>query len=265
MQPEVALATREQMLHDGYCFAENILTEDFLQELREETERLIAAHEPPPDVKFQGQHVGVHEDDNDFIRRLLAWEPTWQALEELGFGDFESTGSIIILTKDPGEPALYWHQDWMNWNDPISVTPWPQQIFVSYYLSDTTVENGCLKVIPGSHRKRFPLHDQLIPAHEQGAVSWKRTIRSCSAIIPMRLMYAFPARSLVLADARILHSARRNKTDRRRTLILGWHRRRSDVWTKAPAYWQGEVPAIIANRDASQEYPRTRIPGEYLK
>ena len=117
MQPEVALATREQMLHDGYCFAENILTEDFLQELREETERLIAAHEPPPDVKFQGQHVGVHEDDNDVIRRLLAWEPTWQALEELGFGDFESTGSIIILTKDPGEPALYWHQDWMNWND----------------------------------------------------------------------------------------------------------------------------------------------------
>ena len=72
------------------------------------------------------------------------------------------------------------------------------------------------------------------------------------------------ARSLVLADARILHSARRNLTDERRTLILAWHQRRADVWEKPPAYWQGEVPEIIANRVAGQEYDRSRIPGDFL-
>ena len=112
MQPEIALTKREQMLQDGYCFVDDILTEEFLQELRDESERLIAAHVPPPDVRYQGQHVDVRGEENDIIKRLLEWQPARAALEELGFGDFESTGGIIILTKDPGEPALYWHQDW---------------------------------------------------------------------------------------------------------------------------------------------------------
>ena len=44
MQPEIALTKQEQMLQDGYCFVDDILTEEFLQELRDESERLIAAH-----------------------------------------------------------------------------------------------------------------------------------------------------------------------------------------------------------------------------
>ena len=73
------------------------------------------------------------------------------------------------------------------------------------------------------------------------------------------------ARSFVLADARLLHSARRNLTDERRTLILAWHRRRDDVWDKPPAYWEGEIPEVLTNRDANREYSRSRIPGEYLE
>ena len=47
MTPEVALQKREQVMRDGYCVVDDVLTEDFLQELREESERLIAGHEPP--------------------------------------------------------------------------------------------------------------------------------------------------------------------------------------------------------------------------
>ena len=39
-------------------------------------------------------------------------------------------------------------QDWMGWNSPLSTTPWPQVVFFSYYLTDTTTENGCLRVAP---------------------------------------------------------------------------------------------------------------------
>jgi hypothetical protein len=265
MQPEIALATRERMIRDGYCFVDDILTEEFLQELREESERLIDAHVPPPDVRYQGQHVVVYGKDNDVIRRLLEWKPTWQALEEMGFGDFESAGAIIILTKDPGEPALYWHQDWMDWNDPISTTPWPQKFFVSYYLSDTTIENGCLKVIPGTHLKRIPLHDQLVAAHGDGARYVEEDHPIMFSDHPDEVDVGVRARSFVLGDARLLHSARRNLTDERRTLILAWHQRRADVWDKPPANWQGEASEIIGNRDADQEYARTRVPGEYLR
>ena len=101
MTPEVALQKREQVMRDGYCVVDDILTENFLQELREESERLIAGHEPPPDVRYQGQHVGVRGVDNPIIQKLLDWQPSREALEQMGFGDFESTGGIIILTKDP--------------------------------------------------------------------------------------------------------------------------------------------------------------------
>ncbi|MBV7334528.1 phytanoyl-CoA dioxygenase family protein [Chloroflexi bacterium TSY] len=124
MTPKTALEKREQMLRDGYCVIDDILTDEFLQELNDESERLIAGHVPPPDVRYQGQHVNVHRSENEVIHRLLDWAPTRQALEELGFGDFEAMGGIIILTKDPGEPALYWHQDWMqSYHELSSVIP----------------------------------------------------------------------------------------------------------------------------------------------
>ena len=261
MTPEEALAKREQMIHDGYCVIDDILTEAFLQELRDESERLMADHVPPPDVKYQGQHVVADGASNAIIQKLLDWPASRLALAQMAYDDFVSHGNVIILTKDPGEPALYWHQDWMRWNDPFSRAPWPQTIFLNYYLSDTTVENGCLKVIPGTHRKRIPLHDQLVPAHEQGA----RFIAEDHPVMfndhPDQVNVMVKAGSLVLADARLLHSAHRNHTDKRRTLILAWHRRPDTI----PAYWTGEIPAEIKNRDPNVEYPGSRIPGDYLE
>lgn len=256
------LETRNQMLRDGYCIIEDIVTEDFLQEMRDETERLIANHEEPADLVYQGQHIGVKGADNPVIDKLLSWEPSYQALEELGFGDFKTGGGVIILTKEPHGPPLYWHQDWMQWNDPLSISPWPQIIFLNYYLTDTSVENGCLKAIPGSHHKRIELHDQLVPAHDQGA----RFIDEDHPIMfsdhPDQVYVPAKAGSLVLGDARLLHAAGKNYTDERRTLVLAWHRRPTD---SIPEYWEREIPEIIANRDPEEKYEGSRIPGEYLK
>ncbi len=262
MTPEVAIEKREQMIRDGYCVIDDILTEDFLQELHEESERLIESHEPPDDFKYQGQHVGVRGEDNAIIQKLLDWGPSRQALEQLGFGDFLSTGGIIILTKDPGAPALYWHQDWMQWNDPLSCSPWPQIMFLNYYLTDTTIENGCLKLIPGTHHKRIELHDQLVGAHEQGARFVEEDHPIMFSDHPDQINVRAKAGSLVLADARLLHSAGKNHTDRRRTLILAWHRRTT---TTTPDYWHRDIPEVVANRDPDGDYPGSRIPGEFLK
>ena len=261
MTPEEARTKRQQVIRDGYCVVDGILTDEFLQEVRDESDRLMENYVRPEEFKYQGQHVTANGADNEVIQRLLDWPASRQALEQLGFGDFASTGGIIILTKDPGEPALYWHQDWMQWNDPLSASPWPQVMFVSYYLSDTSIENGCLKVIPGSHLKRHELHNQLVPAHEQGA----RFIEEDDAVMfsdhEDQVDVMVKAGSLVLADARVLHSAHRNQTDVRRTLVLAWHKRPSTI----PENWHGEIPHIIANREPDAEYEGTRIPGELLR
>ena len=261
MTPEEAKTKREQVIRHGYCVVDDILTDAFLQEVRDESDRLMENYVTPEEFKYQGQHVTARGEDNEVIQRLLDWPASRQTLEQLGFGDFASSGGIIILTKDPGEPALYWHQDWMQWKDPFSVSPWPQIMFVSYYMTDTSVENGCLKVIPGSHLKRHELHDQLVPAHEQGARFIDEDHEVMFSEHPDQVNVMVKAGSLVLADARLLHSAHRNQTDVRRTLILAWHKRPSTI----PQNWDGEIPDIIASRDPDAAYEGTRIPGELLK
>lgn len=262
LSAEKAIEKREAMLRDGYVLIENVLPESLLEELRAETERLIANHVEAPELRYQGQHIDEFAVDNPVIDRLLTWKPAYEALAAMGFGDFKPEGKVIILTKEAGGPPLYWHQDWVFWNDPLSLAPWPQVVALNYYLTDTSVENGCLRVIPGSHRKRFPLHDRIVPAHEEGARYVSEDDPVMFSEDPDQVLLPVRAGDLVLLDARTLHAAGRNRTEQRRTLVLAWHLRPMDT---VPDYWQGEVPAAIADRDPAAEYESLRTPGEFLK
>ena len=260
MTPEMARERREQMLRDGYCVIPDILSPEFLLELGQESDRLNDTMEHHPDTKYQGTHLGIRYEDNAIMQRLAEWQPARQALEQMGFGDFKHGGGLIVLTKEPYAPALYWHQDWGQWNDPLSCTPWPQKIFLSYYLEETRIENGCLKVIPGSHLKRIPLHDQLVTAHEQGARFIEENHPIMFSHHPDQVDVLTKAGSLVLGDARVLHAARKNQTDQRRNLLLLWHSRPKTV----PDYWEGEIPLMFVEDDPETTYPSSRIPGQYL-
>ena len=101
----------------------------------------------------------------------------------------------------------------------------------------------------------------MVPAHEQGARFIEEDHPTMFSDHADQVDVCVKAGDLVLADARVLHSAYRNQTDERRTLVLAWHRRPDTV----PAYWTDGVPAIIAERDPEKEYPGSRIPGELLQ
>jgi non-heme Fe2+,alpha-ketoglutarate-dependent halogenase len=72
--------------------------------------------------------------------------------------------STSLFCKQPHDPAfISWHQDAHNWrlDDPRLVSAW-------IALSESTPENGCLRVIPGSHRTRLehearPSEDNMLP------------------------------------------------------------------------------------------------------
>jgi hypothetical protein len=260
MTPEQALQARHQLTADGYCVIDDILPEAFLEELRQETDRLLDAVEHPPHWKYQGSDLHIRGRDNALIDRLDRWQPARDALEAMGLGDFTSHSAFIILSKPPGGPALYWHQDWTQWNDPISAAPWPQYIFLSYYLVDTTLTNGCFRVLPGTHVKRISLHDRLLTAHAQESYFAPESDSDLFGDPPGAVDVPVKAGALVIGEGRVLHAARANQSDRRRTLLLGWQNRPATV----PAYWQGDVPEVIRERDPDARYPSTRVPGVYL-
>jgi ectoine hydroxylase-related dioxygenase (phytanoyl-CoA dioxygenase family) len=97
-----------------------------------------------------------------------------------------------------------------------------------YYLTDTHVENGCLRVIPQSHKRRSDLHEQLGKGHDSNI----RTLNDYShpAFSPHTEQVDIPVKAGDVAggDARLLHSAHPNRTQQRRTVLTLWYLPRYD-------------------------------------
>jgi len=213
---------REQLLSDGYVTVKNVLDGPLLDELRRVTDGLLVqqSREDAERYKYQGSNIQVAYQDPVFAR-LFALPRALQALQDLGFHS-PRWWSSFLLSKPPHAPPLYWHQDWWAWDDPISASPVPAQVFLMYYLTDTSPTNGCLRLIPGTHYRHNPLHDLLPPAHTRETYE-----ANPNSVIfsrrPDEVDVPVTAGDLLIGDARLLHAAHANQTDHHRSLLTLWY------------------------------------------
>jgi hypothetical protein len=272
------LQKRDELITLGYTVVPNILSQPFLDELRVWSKQVF--DKVPVDSKYRYQGSDIHVStqrrwdklDNPertiqrfpdpIIDRLVDWEPAWEASRNIGLEHETPSDTMIILSKPAFGPPLYWHQDFMNWNHPEAASPWPTKVFLSYYLTDTNRENGCLRAIPGSHQKRLPLHDILPPAHGPDIQAIDDLNHPIFQDHADAIDLPVNAGDLVFADARLLHAAWPNQTDQRRTLLLQWHSVFS--FPNPPSWWTGEIPDVIRNADLNETYEPTRNPGIHL-
>ncbi len=223
MTTAAASGTREQLLRDGYCHFPQILDADLLERTRRVSDRMLDAlpEEHLRQQKSTGSLISVYEDPH--FAELVAAPCAIEALAHLGF-DNPKFASGFVISKPGGSPPLFWHQDWWGWDEECSYT-WdqPMQAFLMWYLVDTTIENGCLRVLKGTHRKRHRMHDEVPDAH---------TAELRAVVDPDHPAYRAQAEEvdvpvkagdLVVGDSRLLHSAHANKTDQRRTVITLWY------------------------------------------
>ncbi len=273
LTPEAAVEKREQLLRDGYCVVPGVLQGAMLERVRQFTDDFLDTHEVDPRHRYQGSDFHIqaertwatqqdpHRHHAALVDEILDLPAARQACAEIGLECMTDTGSIIVLSKPPGGPALYWHQDNMDWNHPKSALPWPSTIFLSYYMVDTTRENGCLRAIPGTHLQRIAFHDALPDAH---GMEIQEVTEEHIAFMhhPDEVDIPVQAGDLVIADGRVLHAAWPNLSDQRRTLVLSWWR--VLPFPTVPTWWRGELPAELQT-DPTATFERTRKPGRYLK
>ncbi len=212
----------EQLITDGFCLEGNVLDPDILSRLQQTTNQLLDAQS---DEKYDEQRstgsmvdVGSHP----IFAELVAYPPARTVLEALGFLRPKWMSGYVI-SKPPESPALFWHQDWWGWNDPSSYTPLPQQLFLMYYLVDTTPRNGCLRLLRGSHLNRHRMHDEVPNAHTDELRRVTDPDHPAYQSIPEEVNVPVKAGDLVIGDSRLLHSAHANKSDLRRTVITLWY------------------------------------------
>ncbi|MDE2903912.1 MAG: phytanoyl-CoA dioxygenase family protein [Chloroflexota bacterium] len=279
LPPAEATEKRDQLVDEGYTVIPNVVAEPMLDELRAWTEDYFANHDVDPKYRYQGSDIQVippgrwderprEQSDRVFpdpiAERFLAYPALRAACEAIQLEDLTSSGGIIVLSKPPKGPPLYWHQDFMNWESPEAATPWPTKVFLSVYLTDTTLANGCLQVIPGTHTRRIELHDSLPDAHgaDIQAVD-DHEDHAAFAEHPDAVDLPVSAGDLVIADARVMHAARANTTDARRTLVLAWH----DVFPfpNAPTWWTRPIPRAVRDADLTETYESRRRPTAFIR
>jgi ectoine hydroxylase-related dioxygenase (phytanoyl-CoA dioxygenase family) len=120
-----------------------------------------------------------------------------------------------------------------------------------YYLVDTSRANGCLRVVPGSHLRRVPLHDELLEAHTEESYHSDPSSRMFR-IQADEVDIAVKAGDLVIGDARVLHSAHGNTSLSHRPVITLWY---------APDFDSLTEPVKVAMVGQSHElFPIPRTP-----
>jgi len=281
LSKEEALTKRDELVQSGYTIVPNVMPKPLLNELRTWSDDIFDRITVDRRIRYQGSDIFVSTErrwaksnskpahnrfPDPYAEKIIDIPAQKEACDLIGLENLKSDEVVIILSKPGFGPPLYWHQDFMKWPSPEAATPWPTRIFLSYYLTDTTRENGCLRVIPGSHRKRHELHDTLPDAHGSEIQTIEDLSHPAFADYPDAIDVPLNAGDLVIADARLLHAAWPNQTPQRRTLLLAWH----DVFTfpNPPSWWTDDIPDAVKNAspdDIIERAHRTRKPTHYIQ
>ena len=192
-----------QLVNEGFCIFENILSAALLNRLRSVTDQLCENMTEEHKKYFRSQGSAFRTYEDPVFAELIVWQLSLNALRSMEFKDPTFT-SGYILSKPPHSPPLFWHYDWFGWEDPTTYDPRPQQVFFMYYLTDTTPHNGCLRVIPGSHYKHNPLHDLIMEPHAGEISSAKNLNRPEFSTRPDEVDVPVKAGDLLIGDSRLL-------------------------------------------------------------
>lgn len=210
----------DQLIERGFCVFEGVLTEPLLSRLKNVTNALCEAV-PPEGVERRAQGRMMSAMADPMLADLIALQPALDCLAAMGFRDPTFTDGYVI-SKPPHSPPLFWHYDWFAWRDPGAYDTRPQQVFFMYYLTDTSPGNGCLRVLPGSHREHNPVHDHVGNPHAPALSRAEDLSHPAFSTRPDEVDVPVGAGDLVIGDARLLHSAHGNTSPYRRTVITLW-------------------------------------------
>jgi hypothetical protein len=210
-----------QLKENGYCVFDQALEKKVLEKIkrvsRQALEELTIEHRK--NNKSQGSLIMI-ADYPDF-GMLIGNEELKEIFRKLGFDDTRFSSGYII-SKPNNSPALFWHQDWWGWDHPLSYTNQIAQVFVMIYLQDTNPQNGCLRVIPRSHRSYHALHSNQ-KAHTESASRVEDPNDSIYNSLSEEVPVPVKCGDVIVGDARLIHGSFPNQSEDERTLITLWY------------------------------------------
>ena len=221
---------------DGYLILPNVVTESELLPLESTFQRFIEGRVPGMGRDFcdmSGPYGRAFEDFN-LVNAVLprVYEPQLSgnvferraaAIARQLIGDDIALDYDQFLAKRPkrARAVFAWHQDLGYWP---TGTPDTRTATCSLALDDATLENGCLQVVPGSHREaelraHRPSAWSLSPELREEAHTLTVELGPADAIVPLPVRRG----SITVHNERIVHGSPGNTTGGwRRTYIVAF-------------------------------------------
>jgi ectoine hydroxylase-related dioxygenase (phytanoyl-CoA dioxygenase family) len=153
---------KERFRRDGYVHLRGVLSDDELAEIAAVYERFLRREIPVPGkdlCDMSGDYARAFEQYsivNVMLPRRyhLAWQGNLYELRAASIAEaLHGPGMVIdydqLLAKRPfkDDAVFEWHQDQAYW----PVFPDPRTATVWLAIDDSTLENGCMRFVPGSH------------------------------------------------------------------------------------------------------------------
>lgn len=138
----------------------------------------------------------------------------------------------MLFVKGPGMPGQAWHQDerYIPTRDRSLVGAWVA-------IDDATVDNGCLWVVPGSHRNGYLYPTRVHDDPDEYDSSDQAHGFDESDGVPVEV----PAGSVVFFNGYLLHKSLKNRTDGFRRALVNHY---LNAWSLLPWHTQGPVPGL---------------------
>src|SRR5438874_1271534 len=192
---------------NGYLKFGRIFAEDEIVTLRKHVDDMIASL---PEGKRPEEMDRPHFED-PWLFRYLTHPRVLSVIQDFVGPDIALWSSHFIAKPKGDGKAVPWHTDGAYWNKRLE----PMQVVTLWLAVDeSTVENGCMRVIPGSHIA-FKAHiDNYIPVD--------KSVNVFHARIPSELIDESKAVNLDLAvgecsfhDAWTIHGSNPNNSPKR--------------------------------------------------
>ncbi len=204
----------------GYIGVEGVLSEEEVNDLRRVTSELVEKSRAVTESDDVFDLEPEHSPDNPQLRRIknpFKQHPVFNdslhhqrilaiVSQLIGYG-LRSNGHKLNMKLDKLGSPVQWHQDWAFYphtNDDL--------LAVGVAIDDMTTENGCLMVIPGSHKGKIYSH------HQNGKFIGAVTDPNFTpeGAVPIELK----AGGISIHHVRMLHGSAINTSNRPRRLLL---------------------------------------------
>ena len=259
----------------GYLIAPGIVSPDEVDTLKKDTVKIfrgehgtidglvpVTADETDADVLKK--YVAIHfpHKISPVIKDFLFQEKIVNVLKNVVSPNVKCMQSMLFV-KGPGKAGQAWHQDefYIPTRDKSLIGVW-------IAIDDASIENGCLWIIPGSHKPGYMMSRVDNDSNEYADVDTIDVSKyKQEEIIPVEVKNG----SVVFFHGYLLHSSKRNKTtDNFRTALVNHY---MSAESMLPWDQDGKLPAtedmrdivMVAGEDPYAAKPITEMNKPYLR